>query len=510
MSKKTFLLLLIVFTEGIFTFYLELSAHILFAPEIGQSFFVWSVILSFTMLGLSGGYLYGNKLANQIETTEKVTVRILLLIAVLVPLMAVIINYLNTNDVITSPVARTLVYSTLYILIPVFFTGCIPPLVIRLMMNENNAPEGEKSGLVFSVSTVGSLLSGIVFGLWLIPAAGIVNTMAVSLVILLSVSFLLSKSILRFSAVAVVSLLLFTLSSFSGEQQKMSTQVKVLYESDGILGNIKVVDFVNVNRSMPSEERILLVNNVGQTWVNRFTGKTRWEYVHRITELCGTKKLNREVLLLGLGGGSIAADLEEKYNSNVDAVEIDSRMKEIASEFFYPELKCSVIIDDARHYINVNEKKYDIIISDIYLSEIFPAHVFTLESLKKLRLSLNDEGLFFINFYGTVPGEENHLIRSLIKTMQASGFFTFVIESGLNRELQNTIIMASLSMSAENYFVEGTFDQWKAKLFLPEEFKNEKIFTDDLPGSEWQMIYNGMKWRKEYELLFDSEYKKLK
>ena len=58
----------------------------------------------------------------------------------------------------------------------------------------------------------------------------------------------------------------------------------------------------------------------------------------------------------------------------------------------------NVIVDDARHYLEETDKKYDLILFDVYRGEAPPPHVFTLESLTKTKSLLNDNGLIIVNF----------------------------------------------------------------------------------------------------------------
>ena len=60
----------------------------------------------------------------------------------------------------------------------------------------------------------------------------------------------------------------------------------------------------------------------------------------------------------------------------VSAVEIDSKIIEVANEHFGLEnSNVEVFEDDGRRFINKSQKKYDLIILDVFNGEIAPSHV---------------------------------------------------------------------------------------------------------------------------------------
>src|SRR5690606_29510673 len=75
------------------------------------------------------------------------------------------------------------------------------------------------------------------------------------------------------------------------------------------------------------------------------------------------------ILMLGGGTFTLPSHLAEKYpRSTVDVVEIDPGLKEIASRHFHfqPRANLNLIFKDARSYINTTDKRYDVILVDVY------------------------------------------------------------------------------------------------------------------------------------------------
>ena len=89
----------------------------------------------------------------------------------------------------------------------------------------------------------------------------------------------------------------------------------------------------------------------------------------------------REILVLGLGGGTVVHLLSEKLpEAKITGVEIDSEMVDIAKKFFkldsIPNLNLIVadafgVLSDPQNY-NLSEKSFDVVIIDIYHGEKFP------------------------------------------------------------------------------------------------------------------------------------------
>ena len=85
----------------------------------------------------------------------------------------------------------------------------------------------------------------------------------------------------------------------------------------------------------------------------------------------------KEILILGMGGGSVIKTLHNDFNyqHKITAVEIDPVIIKIADEEF--DVKegenLSIICDDAELFMQLNTKKFDLIIIDLYLDTKVPS-----------------------------------------------------------------------------------------------------------------------------------------
>ena len=84
-----------------------------------------------------------------------------------------------------------------------------------------------------------------------------------------------------------------------------------------------------------------------------------------------------EILILGMGGGSVIKSLRDDFNYKqyITAVEIDPVIIKIADEEFgvRSNEKLNVICDDAQLFMQLNTKKFDFVIVDLYIDTKVPS-----------------------------------------------------------------------------------------------------------------------------------------
>ena len=103
------------------------------------------------------------------------------------------------------------------------------------------------------------------------------------------------------------------------------------------------------------------------------------------------------MLVLGLGGGILPSFIYENYSDVIiDVVDNIQELKDIAHKYFELPVseRLNVIIQDARDYILTTNKKYDIIIEDLYKDD---GKVF-FEFDNDLKNILNDNGVIAFNY----------------------------------------------------------------------------------------------------------------
>jgi spermidine synthase len=107
-----------------------------------------------------------------------------------------------------------------------------------------------------------------------------------------------------------------------------------------------------------------------------------------------------DVLILGFGTGSIA-EIIGKYKQDcmIDGVEIDNKVIELGEKYFNTRLLKNVDIHctSADQFIENCQKKYDLIIIDVYIDINVPEEVETEQFLVRIKNTLKPGGLVVFN-----------------------------------------------------------------------------------------------------------------
>jgi spermidine synthase len=110
-------------------------------------------------------------------------------------------------------------------------------------------------------------------------------------------------------------------------------------------------------------------------------------------------KINH-VLILGFGTGGLA-EIIGRYKPDcvIDGVEIDSKVIELGEKYFKTDLLENVTIHciSADQFLKECQKKYDLVIIDVYQDMKVPEEVETLEFLQSVRNVLLNGGMVIFN-----------------------------------------------------------------------------------------------------------------
>lgn len=166
--------------------------------------------------------------------------------------------------------------------------------------------------------------------------------------------------------------------------------------------NGKLVE--KINSPMNGNIYIYYVN--GKYILNSQNGNYSFGDLH--TAFCSVfKKIGikdigiKSVLLLGLGGGSVVELLNNRFKINcpVDAVDFDPVIIDIAEKYFniLKFKNLNIINDDAYNYLKSNNKKYDLVVFDIYTDNEIPEGFDSEDFYKILLNSISDDGILVFN-----------------------------------------------------------------------------------------------------------------
>jgi len=135
----------------------------------------------------------------------------------------------------------------------------------------------------------------------------------------------------------------------------------------------------------------------------------------------------KNILLLGLGGGSVIKSLREKfkYRKNIVAVEIDPQVIKLAKEEFEitASEKLQIIQDDAFQYIKKTKKEFQLIIVDLFIDTKVPAVFYEEEFCKNLKKLIEVNGYLIFNA-GIELGKNSKITTRIIKNFGSGMEFT--------------------------------------------------------------------------------------
>ena len=500
----------LAFIEGATVMAVELFGAKMMTPYYGSSLIVWTTVIGVTLLCLTIGYFVGGKLSMKYKAKNLVFVQ-LLISAVLIGMMPLIAHPILKFSGLFSFYTGAILSALMIFGFPLIFLGSTSPVII-LLATKDVEKSGKNAGIVYSISTIGGIFMTFLLGFFIIEEYGITGpNMYVSGTLLLITSILLFRGSNKiFMAVVTVIFLLESSSVYKSSllSADSSDSLNILYESEGLMGQLRVIDeyYPDINVT----DRSMLVNGIPQTFVDASNGHSYWYYVHMLSTICSSKPKGSDILLLGFGGGSVANELT-KLGFNIDAVEIDKRMYEIAKDYFLFEPKSTnFIVDDARHYLKTSTKKYDVIIFDMIKGEVQPPYALTKESFSEGLKILKPGGQLLVNFQGHFDEKEGLPFRSIVATLKAAGFTNtkFHVENcqsdspcdfiiiGSVEEPEITLDPSRINTCCQNeWFIadllngDRTFDSDAGK-------GDAIVFTDDLPILEHINLKSIVEWRK--------------
>jgi spermidine synthase len=168
------------------------------------------------------------------------------------------------------------------------------------------------------------------------------------------------------------------------------------------------------------------------------------------------------ILIIGLGGGSIPIALNEMYPAaQIDVVEIDEAVVKVAKRFFnFAENdKLKVHVADGRVFTKragLRGKRYDLIILDAFTGDYIPEHLMTKEYLQETHALLDKSGILVANTFSTSDLYDH---ESVTYSEVFGSFFNFKMPNTGNR-----VVIASLDPLPSDFVLRSRAKRLSARL----------------------------------------------
>ena len=496
-------LLVLAFAGGIASLGLEISASSLLAPFFGTSTYIWGALIGLILLYLTVGYYAGGWIADR-WPRPGVLYRITAVAAALVLLVPVIsrpvllfsqsaLERVQAGAFVGALVAVILIFAPSVILL-----GMVSPFVIRLRVDSvDNA--GRAAGMVYAISTAGSILGAFLPAFWWIPSYGTRATIyGLGVVMLLvSVAGLVSLRMARAAGVAMLALVpLLGAALAPGSIRPVPAGAgHAIYESDSEYGYIQVVEKDDGEHDLILNEG-QAVHSVYKPGVLQTGGP--WDYFS-LAPLYGNREYTGQkpsrVLIIGLAGGTVARQLTAAYGPiPIDGVEIDPRIIDVGRRYFdMNEPNLNAVVADGRYFLDTTDQQYDIIAIDAYRQPYIPFQLTTKEFFLQCRQHLTESGVVVVNA-GRAPGDYR-LVDAVTGTLlsvfpevyaQDTNRFLNTMIYATNQPTQPAEVRANLALSADRYppFVSSVLATAVGDPPPAQVSPHLPIYTDDLAPVE--------------------------
>lgn len=175
-------LFIISFIEGSALMAAELISAKVMAPYYGSSLYVWTSVFVCTLSGLAAGYFLGAKVSlkpRPIRFLPYILGFSTLYFLVMSPLAGFMMEI-----TLGMPIRVGSLVSVLVFLFPLLLAfGMVSPLIIKIL-TENPEFSGENAGKIYTISTLGGILTTLLFGFYFIPGLGIMASIYIPVVFL--------------------------------------------------------------------------------------------------------------------------------------------------------------------------------------------------------------------------------------------------------------------------------------------------------------------------------------
>lgn len=425
------LLYAIIFVSGGAILALELLASRVMTPYFGVSLYIWTGILSITLISLALGYWAGGRYT-QVgpRPTQSASQRFLPVYA-LMPATAslAIVAACLIYPYAFAPLANwslllgAFVACVLLLFVPLVATSAMNPLLVAII-----AARGEKTsagagaGRVFFVSTVGSVAGVLVTAFVLIPYVS--NYAAV--LIVACVLGVLSLAAAFFSPVALRSRGAVALAGAMG----ILLAAVLMWQADAYTGRLGPIAYggetwrveaswgslfgtVKILRSGADPEtgrfvRMYFHDGLTQNTVDS-TGASMSFYTYALEALARAYRPGLgHALVLGLGAGIVPMRLAAE-GAAVDAVEINPASLVAAQRFFgYDATRVATHIVDARAYVRMCPRRYDVAVVDLFHGDGTPEYLITRDFFRDLKRCLTPNGIAVFNTFADLERPETY------------------------------------------------------------------------------------------------------
>lgn len=484
-NKKTtrYYLLVLSFFSGMAIMAVELCASRLIAPYFGTSTLVWADIIGSIMLALAVGYNIGGRLADK-KPEMKYLLKIIIIACIYllaIPFLVKPLAMIFVGNFIFLKSVSLLVLGSLFIIfvlfvVPVALLGVVSPFIIKLLsLLDGNI--GKDAGLVFSISTFGSLVGTFLPVMVLIPFIGTRKTI---IIFVLALLFICLYGLINKKGYLILIFLIFLAPLVFFKFPVIKPAEGAIAEKESVYQYMAVIDDENY-RYLSVNEGLGVQSILSKNPDNVLTGYY-YDYYNLLPYLSGNDQ-RQDILVLGVAGGVISTQLNyffsQDHDLHIDGVEIDPDMIKIANEYFGLDNPSLTMYNmDGRNFVDYYDKgkKYNSIVIDAYSVQLYISfHLTTKEFMQSVKSRLKENGVVAMNVNST--SADSALLKNITNTMLSVFNHVYYIQE--DPKDWNYMVLASDNELDFNKLAELIKNQEFAKIIDNAANNNQEVQYDN-------------------------------
>lgn len=408
-----------VFITGSSIMIVELVGSRILAPTLGTSTLVWTSLIGLILGALSLGYWWGGNLADK-KPDVNIFALLLLASAVLIWLIPFVAPLtLTLLQTLSSSIAFRAVVVTIIVFCPAaVLLGMSSPYAARLLLH-SVADSGKTVGRLYALSTLGSIVGTFFAGFVLLTyfrTSSIIFGVA-ALLALTSLLTVTSKTLTRiiviFGSITVLSVI--------GLNEPVFAQGTIVVPTR--YQDVRIFPAID-----PKTNRDILVWQTDPlVWQSAIYPDAPNEPVfnylkgYDLYKAYLDRKPERALLLGGAGYVYPRHFLQHEEHAQMDIVEIDGELAQIAKDHFMLEdhPRMHLFTGDARTFLAQSGHTYDVIFGDAYTAVYsIPYHLTTVEALHEVKQHLANDGVFIVNVITALEGEKAAFLQHFVHTLE--------------------------------------------------------------------------------------------
>ena len=448
-TKRAYLILLL---EGLASSGVQMVTIRQTVAFVGSSVLCTSIIISCFLGALALGYFFGGKTA-----PEKFSRALLFNLVGAIALFGIGLSYpfvsmffLSIADIsyglpiLGNPLVHLLAFCLMVMSPLVFLLGQTVPLLLNTADQEIR--KSEAAGSATAISTVGNVAGCLLTSLVLMYFLGVGYSILVNCLIL-SVCVLLvlrpEKTVLKPMLLSITSL---SLAVAFVANVRMPNQ---LFAATTPYSDIRV-------EANDSGKR-LVINRSSASFIDAET-RQGWPYIEMMkSAIFSDDVAGKDILVLGAGGFTLSA--EDTKGASFTYLDIDPMLKSVAEGDFLGEpIKGNFIAQDARAFLLTNEKRWDVIVVDLYTNAAtIPMHTATFEFFSLVSERLTESGKAVLNIAAN-PRLTDRYSQTMDNTVRQAFSRCVTDITSYDDSLQNLVYLCGKHSSGVDSVARAYFD----------------------------------------------------